>query len=317
MQVRVQLELTTKCNSHCAFCPRDTVVESGKRPVEDIAWETLEIVTERLAESPLTFNWLSISGLGEPLMYRPLLRAIKMLHAELPAVPLKMNTNASLLQGRLAEGLIESGLDKLTCSLNVADSLAFVAWKGLSYRKVQDNIIEFLRMKGNKKPDTFVRVNAFDANLPHIKQARQFWQRYLNRNDRFSLGRFSNWAGKVDRHRFVAHDLTATRGVCKFLDTERVVAVDLDGAVFPCCVAVAEDKGSALYLGNLTESPLDTLYNSPRLAKLIERHRQGDYPSPCAQCDSWGEQVENLDAFRSRSMKGTAALKRVIAGILR
>ena len=271
--------------------------------MEDIEWGMLETIIGRLVESSYRFSWVSLTGLGEPLMYPRILEAIKYIRSALPETPLKMNTNASHLRGDTARGLIGSGLDRLICSLNVVDSATFEKYKGLDYSQIESNIVEFLRIKGNRAPIAAIRVNAIDANLKCIGESRRFWGRHLNAIDRFSMGRFSNWAGKIDRAEFVSHQLTTPRQPCKFLFTEKVVAINLDGSVFPCCVAVAENETSPLYLGNIADNSLDELYQSETLAGLKSAHESEAYPSPCSECESWGAQVENLAAFRDGKLR--------------
>lgn len=298
--IKVQpLELTTRCNSHCSFCPRDGIIESGKRKLADIDWSVLEEIVSKLAQSSYKINIISLSGLGEPLLYPRLLDAIKLLRTEFRDTLIKLNTNATLLRGELALKLIKSGLDRLICSMNVASESEFIRYKKLNYNEVVGNIVDFLRTKGNRKPAVFIRMNSFDTNLPYIEDVGVFWDKYLNRNDRFSMGRFSNWAGKIERSSFVKHTLTAPRHVCKFLDKERTATINLDGYVFPCCVAIAEDPmDSVLCLGNIREKSLEELYQSDRMDTLRMLHELGMYPSPCGECDSWGSQTENIEEFR-------------------
>lgn len=294
----VQLEVTTRCNAHCLFCPRDKTVELQRRPVKNIDWPILVMIVKRLKQTKYPFDWISISGLGEPLIYPRITEAIQLIKKDFSHTLLRMNTNASLLKGEVAEGLIESGLDRLICSLNIVDKDEYRRNKRISSSEVTGNIISFLRDKGDRKPDVFIRVNAFDINLPHIKTAKGFWAQYLNSNDRFSMGRFSNWAGKIDRSKFVKHRLKTKRHLCKFLDNERALAINVDGELYPCCVAIAENKESALYLGNLKDNTIKELYESGNMLELVLRHSHGDYPIPCDACDSWGIQVENLKEFR-------------------
>lgn len=298
MTLRIQLEVSTRCNSNCLFCPRAEVIESGKRREADIEWQTLERIVESLSEFNRRFKWISISGLGEPLIYPRLVDAIKLIKSRFRKVPLKTNTNALLLRGQLAERIIGSGLDRLICSLNLADEEPYGRYKNLDFNVVRDNIIDFLRAKGNRRPAVYIRVNAFDVNRQYIREARRFWKRHLNRVDRFSLGRFSNWAGKIRRESFVKHAIATPRHPCKFLHEQKVITISLEGYVFPCCVAIAENSESFLCLGNVKEESIEELYYSKRMETLRSYHKKGRYPPPCNECDSWGPQVENLDEFR-------------------
>lgn len=283
---KVVIEVTTRCNADCSFCPRSKIIRSGKRSIADLEDKTLEKVVKDLAEfRDLELVWLS--GLGEPLLYPNLFDAVDLIRKKLsPTVELRVITNCLLLKGKLAEKIIDSGIDSLVCSLNLANEKLYEKFRrSPDFNTIKKNIIEFLLMKGNQKPAVLLRINEFDVNKPYLAEARSFWSRYLNRNDSFSLGGFSNWAGKIVRESFVSKPIPSPRRPCSFL--WNFLTINLEGYVFPCCVALSENSESFLCLGNVREKSACELYNSEKLKTLRSLHRKGEYPFPCDLCDSW------------------------------
>lgn len=66
--------------------------------------------------------------------------------------------------------------------------------------------------------------------------------------------------------------------------------VEADGSVYPCCV-----PHPAIYMGNLTEAPLEAVWNGPRYRRLRRAMFAGRYPAPCRSCihlkrGRWAEQ---------------------------
>lgn len=301
--LRVQVELTTRCNLRCAFCGRETAIKSGQRQLGDVDWATVETIAARLAEYGDNYVWVSLGGMGEPTLHPRVVDAIRIIRSSIPESSLKMVTNITTLNEEFGDAIIHSGLGVLTLSLNTADRESFEQLKGLDYVKIENNIIKFLRQKGDRKPDTFLRINAFDCNLQYIGDAQRFWRKYLNKNDRVRLGNFSNWTGLVERSKFVNHKITAERTACKFLTNLHSISINFDGSVFPCCVATVENQDSALYLGNIADSSIADLYTSDRMSSIVAAHETGNYPTPCDTCDDWGVQVENLSEFREQMIQ--------------
>lgn len=286
--IKVQLEVTTKCNSNCSYCPRDQVIRSGKRQVKDVGISFFEKIVENLLELRRKEQkqlQVSISGLGEPLLYKNLIEAINIIRRLLGRIHIRVNSNSHYLKGETADKLI-TRIDSLTCSLNMATEELYKEYRhNLDYQTAKQNIIDFLRKKGNRRPSVRLRINAFDVNKPHMGKVRRFWSKHLNPIDMISLGGFSNWAGKIDREKFVKRKLPP-RKICHYLWGH--VTVNLDGEVFPCCMGASENSESNLYLGNIKNQPLTELYNGEKHRHLRVLHRKKEYPPPCDVCDSWG-----------------------------
>lgn len=227
-----------------------------------------------------------ISGLGEPFLYPQLNQILQMFKKLGKTVYLGLNTNGILLEGERAKSLIGCNVDALRVALNLTTEALFKEFRcSGDFTRVEENIIRFLKLKGSRKPRVRVRINRFDVNDPFMKAARLFWRQWLNENDVFEIGGFSNWAGKIDRRAWVKAPFPP-RKPCKYLWTH--LTVDLEGNVFPCCIGIAEDRDSKLFLGNINEGKtLLELYNGARLKQLRLQHISKNYPVPCSLCDSY------------------------------
>ena len=285
----VQLEVTTRCNAKCRFCPRAELVAAGKRQLADIDINFFREIVSAVDHLKRALNvslLVSISGLGEPLLYPHILEAIQAVGSLGPKTQLRLNTNCLNLKGALAEKLVNSGVTYLLCSLSLATPELYEQQKqSPDFQRVKGNILSFLQRKGNRPPSVRLRLNQFDVNLPHLKAASRFWRQHLNQNDKLDPGFFSNWAGKISRADYVKKGL-GPRKPCKYLWNH--LTINLHGDVFVCCIGISETRQSALYLGNIRKgSTLLQLYNSRRLKRLRAAHRARKYPSPCDVCDSW------------------------------
>ena len=118
----LRISLTDKCNMRCRYCmPREHFDEHEFLSREEIlSYEELAFVVESLV--PLGLQKIRLPG-GEPLLRRDICDFIKMLPKELD---LAMTTNGLLLE-RFAVELAESGLDRVTVSLDALDVETFQA----------------------------------------------------------------------------------------------------------------------------------------------------------------------------------------------
>ena len=118
----LRISLTDKCNMRCRYCmPREHFDGHEFLSKEEIlSYEELAFVVESMV--PLGLQKIRLTG-GEPLLRRDICDFIKMLPKELD---LAMTTNGLLLE-KFAKDLAESGLDRVTVSLDALDLETFQA----------------------------------------------------------------------------------------------------------------------------------------------------------------------------------------------
>lgn len=271
-----QLELTTYCNLRCSFCPRSEIIKRGIRPLKNIDFSFFKFIVNRLKafHKPML---VSLSGLGEPTLYPKLADAVLLLRSELGGETiLRLNTNATMLNDEM---LINSGLDVLIVGLNLATPDLYEKHTGASnYEELVRNIIRFLQVKGNRKPNVSVRMLGFGPNAPFMEESKRFWTGHLNENDEFRKTHYANWAGKIKQE----PSWFSKSHTCSYLS--RYITIDLDGNAYPCSYGPSETPESFLYLGNIKDRTIAELCRDERLMKLKSLHKTRVYPAPCSVC---------------------------------
>lgn len=100
-----QLELTTRCNLHCRYCPH---YPNLPRTKEDMKWETFEQALDlvRFFVRQQTQTELSLTGIGESLLHPRFLEMVEASRNVIgPHRQLTVTTNGLLLTEQLAQAL--------------------------------------------------------------------------------------------------------------------------------------------------------------------------------------------------------------------
>lgn len=218
---------------------------------------------------------------GESLLHPEIIEMIRI--AKKANLFIKLHTNATVLDDRLARGIIEAGLDQLTFSFDGFDASTYerIRVNG-RFEKTVGHILHFLEIKRSlkaKKPVAILELIAFpDLYSPNYKEAkRAFLQRFHSLPlDRLEIRELHNWAGETG-----APPATKHYSLCPFLWLSLVVL--WDGTVLPC----TQDFHGFYSLGKVGETSLLEIWNSPAMVDLRKKIIDQDLASleTCSRCD--------------------------------
>jgi MoaA/NifB/PqqE/SkfB family radical SAM enzyme len=272
---RVNVELTNHCNQRCPLCPR----LGFTRPLGFMERDLYDRVVGECAAHP-TRLWLHF--LGEPLLHRQLLPMIRRAK-EAGIGEVGLSTNAVTLKGALAAELLDSGLDRLECSLDAADPASYAAMRGRDhFARVTANVRAFLvrkRTLGRERPVTsiqFMRTPAVETALEDLVDA---WRPYLGAHDFVMTIVPAGFAGAID----VAAPHAAARTPCRWLFSSLMVLQD--GTVTMC----GADWDAHAPLGNVRDTTLASIWSGGEIARRREAHLAGRFADVpvCGGCDDW------------------------------
>ncbi|MCW5890337.1 MAG: radical SAM protein [bacterium] len=273
---RINVELTNHCNQRCVLCPR----QAFTRPLGFMDPAVFERVARECAEHG-TRLWLHF--LGEPLLHRRLVDLVR-LAKDAGVAEVGLSTNGVSLHGRLADGLVDAGLDRLECSMDAGDAEAYRAMRGRDhFDRVVANVRGFLARKralGRERPVTsiqFMRTPAVEAALPELIAA---WRPLLGPRDFVMTIAPASFAGAID---VAPAPLSAARGPCRWLFSSLMVLQD--GTVTMC----GADWDARAPLGNVRDTRLADLWHGAELERRRRAHREGrfDDVAVCRGCDDW------------------------------
>jgi cyclic pyranopterin phosphate synthase len=191
----LRISVTDRCNFRCAYCmPAEIFGERYEFLPREELLTFEEIYRVANISAQLGVKKIRITG-GEPLVRQNVPELIKMLSSIKEIEDIAMTTNAYLLK-KFAKELKQSGLNRITVSLDSIDDEIFQKMNGRGFKtkKIIDGIKEAQKVGFNDiKINSVVQKNVNDKNLLNLVE----WCREENLIPRFieymDVGTLNNW----------------------------------------------------------------------------------------------------------------------------
>lgn len=270
------IEPTDHCQLSCAICPRK--FSKRKKGFMDIELFRL-IISQSLRFGRR--ERIMLYKDGEPLLHPKLGVMIGIAKKSQAAETISISTNGLELNREKAKELLAAGLDEIIISLDGACKETYESIRlGSDYERVIKNLQIFLSLKKSerkKSPRVVVQIVDMDKTREEIAIFKKKWIHLI---DEVRIREFHTWGGYINESSLEQKN---KRNPCFSLWT--TLAVNWDGDVSICSL----DFNKQAVLGNVKESSLYEIWQSPRLKKLRIRHLGGDFEnlSPCDSCSGW------------------------------
>lgn len=261
----VQIESTNICNARCVFCPRDQM-HRRQGVMDDVLYR--KIVDDCAS---LAIGHVRLHNYGEPFVDRHL--ADKVAYAKQKGIAeVGVISNGSLIDERVARGVIEAGLDAINISVDASGREVFERTRvGLKYDTVIGNVERLIRLRaelGRARPKvilSFVRQN-------NSQEERAFIDHWRTVADKIHVTDLHNWAGTLNREsdvRFPCYRQWLT------------FTVLWDGRVALCCA----DFDGRVVLGDMRSSGIRDVWESEAYRQVRREHLASGGPEICRACD--------------------------------
>jgi MoaA/NifB/PqqE/SkfB family radical SAM enzyme len=252
----INVELTSRCNKECWICGRRRVEKDYPELVlkyGDMDFSLVEDIARQLPPRIL----VQLHNNGEALLYPRFSDAVRQLNRQITNVV----TNGKLLVKKSDE--IIDNLDTMAISIIEKDPETDEQYKIIE---------EFIRIKGEKKPHTILRLNGeVDKD-----RYRKLGLTMATRNIHSAFGSF-NYARQ--------NPTIPEIGIC--LDFLNHPAIDRTGKMSIC--VRFDPKGLGL-IGDVNKQSIHEIWNSPKRLEWLTCHKQGrrDLVPLCSYCHFWG-----------------------------
>jgi MoaA/NifB/PqqE/SkfB family radical SAM enzyme len=216
---------------------------------------------------------------GEPTINKNLPEMVR-LAKKAGIIEVQLNTNGVALTERLADDLIEAGLDRIKFSIDGVRAEVYEEIRGTKYQKVVDNVRNFVKIrneKGKIRPIVHVQMVYMQDNKDEVVEYVQLWQDIVNR---IGFSRYRSSERTLEDKRRVESIPTSTVPCSQLW--QRLV-VTFNGQILMCC----GDHNALNPLGHVGEISLKEVWHSDLLGKYRKLHledRSGEI-SACAICE--------------------------------
>lgn len=124
----IQIDVCSACNMKCEFCFHSDLESIKRNNIEFgiMSYETFTKVIDNIkATAEVKIKKLRLFKIGEPLLNPDLAKMIRYAKDAEIAENIEITTNGTLLTPRLADSIINAGLDILNVSVNAIDEASY------------------------------------------------------------------------------------------------------------------------------------------------------------------------------------------------
>lgn len=271
--VRLWIELSARCNLKCVMCPNRDLPEDQKG---DMEWPVFRKIVDE-AEG-FAFE-VSLHHRGESLLHPRALEFIR--YAASKRMRTKLHTNGMLLTPELADGIVNSGLSRISFSFDGFTREEYEKIRrGGDFDRTVANIQGLLRAKkkaGTDLPTVAIEVIELSGSrLSGRKEASLIGDFRRLGLDEFVVKKPHNWAGY-----WKPGQRSRTYTPCTF--PWNALLILWNGDVSPC----SQDFFGTYILGNAKERKLIEIWNDGPMQRLragLSERRFEEFPA-CRGCD--------------------------------
>ena len=242
------VESTNYCNLKCPMCPT-TIMQ---REMVNMEYDVFTRVIDQV--DPSTCELIVMHSDGEPLMNKRFFDMVE--YAKAKGLRLYTSTNATALNKKNAQRLIDSGFDVLTISLDGTTKEVYESIRiGATYERVMKNIHGFLDMKGKRNPEVIMQMIEMPETEHQSKEFLELWSRYQKQHVTPLIKPLLEWFEDVP-------DIIDNYNWC-----DRPwfgMVVHSNGNVSPC----VHDYDGKYKLGNVMQDDIYELWNNKPMVDL-------------------------------------------------
>jgi MoaA/NifB/PqqE/SkfB family radical SAM enzyme len=322
---RIHLELTNRCNFSCVFCPDGKMTRKRGTMDVELAFSALDQIADLDLAEKVTFHVM-----GEPLLHPQFFRILD--HAHGRGLSVGLTTNGALLRPETIRQLAERDLFQIDISLQTPDPESFHATRGgrVPFEAYREGLLDLLAACASRPVPPIFKIRIMTTRfagkmkqklgIPDFMGSSALLRRtVLEWTDRvyerlglapipreIVMGRIAKigihgWnVIEISPRIFIEtyiltdwgnafaedHVVEASRGYCFGMRDH--FAVLYSGDVVLCCI----DFDGRTSLGNLKESSLLEILQSPRLKQIMEGFQRGALLEPhCRRCLGSGSRL--------------------------
>lgn len=272
----VQIEMSDRCNFQCKFCEIKNHRESNDLPIEKLYEILDELETADLPGGKIFM--VSLSGVGEPLMHKDIVKAVEYAKSKFPFVG--FITNGFFLTEEMVNQLLACDISYITISLNGVDAKIYEKFQGYGLKdpeatmnRVINNIKYLLKRRDELGKKTEVRIPYIvtEDSQEHVSEFIRYWKDN-GHEVLIHLKRLLEW-----------RDVTQN----KLARCERLLEdfmIYANGDVTICAV----DQSRGCILGNVYKNTVKEILDGEKYQAIVKANQEcrfEDLPDICKRCE--------------------------------
>lgn len=264
----IEFEITNHCNFQCLMCK--TGVGTSLRERGYMSDEVFDRIIDEIKHYPIALKFV---GLGEPLLHPKCIEYIK--KAKENNIIVHLTTNASLLDEKKMQGLIDAELDSIKFSFQGVDREGYMILRQKdNYEELMKKIEQLHTLRGEREfPYITIGTSVTDEKKEQVEAFRSECSKI---SDKVEIGittlefidleKIQSEAVRDNLRKIQENqDQAKQRYVCcpQIFDT---IAVRWNGDVTACCA----DSDGVMTLGNVLKESILDCWNSAKENKYRE-----------------------------------------------
>lgn len=281
----LDIEVTNKCNYRCPFCATTYFDNNIKRGMINP-----NFVKKAIDEGADKELWgVKFNDRGEPLLCDKLPEYVR--YAKKKGLrDVYFNTNGSLLNKEVSSWIVDSGLDRISISIEGASADIYEKYRvGGNFEQVYKNVVNLKRIRdrmGVRTPRIRIQTVLLDEIREDISHYADFWSVVADEVCciDYKEEKSEDLRGNIKDVAWACHQLW-----------QRMV-IWWDGTILPC----NEDDKGRLALGNIRDTSIERAWNSVYINLLRQKHQQGQSGEidVCSKCYLRDSEIKKIKANR-------------------
>jgi len=275
--LHLNFELISGCNLKCEYCVYSSIHK--KKKIEKISFDAYCKVIDECIDNNLCS--IELNGINEPFLQKDIIKYIKYAK-EAGILIISLHTNARLLNNKIIEDLINSGVTLVVFSLDAINKDTYEKIrKGSNYKKVMENINTFLEMKKKLKTQFPLCKVSFVRNKLNYKEFDQFFKYWENKIDYISSSSFCNPFVGEKKYKQIENKYRFERFIfTSCSEPYQRLFISSNGEVYPCCSFF----GNEMKVGNIYENSILDIWNSKKMQNIRQLANSDNTLSACKKC---------------------------------
>lgn len=292
------IEPTNLCNMRCQFCPTGDKKLKKMRPNGTMSWEVYCKIIFDIQEFGEKLKRINFYKDGESLINKRFLDMVKLAKEKEISESLWLKTNGLLLNPKLNQKMIDSGLDMIGISVSHTSSEG--------YKKISDVYIDYEKFKSNiqdlynRRNGCKIYIKIADTGLTQSDKDK-FYDDFGDISDYVAIEGLHGWAMSEIKD-FTLGTETKTFDGLPF--TSKIVcpwpfyelAINWNGTVSLC----NEDWIHGTVVGDIYKESLKDIWHGDHLYEMQKMMLEGrrSVNKVCANCFYLTCAPDNIDEFR-------------------